>query len=195
MATRRSIDITAYLREWNQGNDAALDKLLPHVYNELRKLARSYLRKERADHTLQPTALVHEAFLKLIDQNSITWENRSHFFGICARIMRQVLVSYAVSHQATKRGGKAKKISIDDVTGLVQSREVDVISLNDALTSLEALDARQSQIVELRYFAGLSIEEAAEVLGISPATVKREWSTAKLWLRRQLSNPKAEKHE
>lgn len=180
-------DVTQLLVAWNQGDQAALDQLLPTVYDELRRLARSYLRRERPDHTLQATALVHEAYLRLIDQNQVTWQNRAHFFGIAAQMMRRILVNHALAKKAEKRGGLQHKLSLDEAVSFAQDREVDVVALDDALKTLESLDPQQSRIVELRFFAGLSIEEAAEVLGISPATVKRDWSTAKLWLRREIS--------
>ena len=180
-------DVTQLLVAWNQGNQTALEELLPVVYDELRKLARSYLRRERSDHTLQATALVHGAYLRLIDQNQVTWQNRAHFFGIAAQMMRRILVNHAVAKQTEKRGGEVEKLSLDDAISFAQEREVDLIALDDALKELERLDPQQSRVVELRFFAGLSIEETAEVLHISPATVKREWATAKLWLHRQIS--------
>ena len=178
--------ITDLLVEWSKGDQAALDQLLPLVYGELRRLARSYLRRERPDHTLQATALVHEAFLRLVDQHSVSWQNRAHFFGIASQMMRRILVNHALARRAAKRGGFAEKLSIDEAMGLEDRREVDLIELDDALKELETLDPRQTRIVELRFFGGLSVEETAEVLDLSPATVKREWSTAKLWLRRRL---------
>lgn len=180
-------DVTELLIAWNKGNQEALERLLPAVYDELRKLARSYLRRERPDHTLQATALVHEAYLRLIDQHSVTWQNRAHFFGIAAQMMRRILVNHAVAKQTDKRGGDAQKLSLDEALGLAEERELDLIALDDAMKTLAEFDPRQSRIVELRFFGGLSIEETAEVLGISPATVKREWNTAKMWLHRELS--------
>jgi RNA polymerase sigma factor (TIGR02999 family) len=182
-----SSDVTSLLVAWNQGDQAALEELLPVVYDELRKLARSYLRRERPDHTLQATALVHEAYLRLIDQNQVTWQNRAHFFGLAAQMMRRILVNHAVAKKTDKRGGQQEKLSLDEAVSFAAAREVDLIALDDALKELEQLDPQQSRVVELRFFAGLSIEETAEVLGISPATVKREWATAKLWLHRQIS--------
>jgi RNA polymerase sigma-70 factor (ECF subfamily) len=179
-------EITRYLLKWNQGDEAALQKLMPLVYDELKKLARSYLRKERSGHTLQTTALVHEAFLRLIDQDSVQWQNRAHFFGVAAQMMRRILTNYAVARSTDKRGGKAKHISLEDVTGLAEHRDLDVVSLDQALKELESLDSRQSKIVELRFFSGLSIEDTAEIMQLSPATVKREWSTARIWLRRRM---------
>jgi RNA polymerase sigma factor (TIGR02999 family) len=179
--------ITQLLVNWSEGDQAALDEILPLVYDELRRLARSYLRRERPDHTLQATALVHEAYIRLIDQHSVSWQNRAHFFGIASQMMRRILVNHALSRAAVKRGGLAQKLSLDEAVGLGDQPEVDLIALDRALNELEALDSRQSRIVELRYFGGLSIEETAEVLSLSPATVKREWSTARLWLRRQIA--------
>ncbi len=180
-------DVTQLLVAWNQGNPAALDQLLPVVYGELRRLARNYLRRERPDHTLQATALVHEAYLRLIDQNQVTWQNRAHFFGVAAQMMRRILVNHALAKKAEKRGGLQHKLSLDEAVSFAEQREVDLVALDDALKTLETIDPQQNRIVELRFFGGLSIEETAEVLGISPATVKREWRTAKLWLRREIS--------
>jgi RNA polymerase sigma factor (TIGR02999 family) len=179
--------ITQLLIAWNQGDQGARDELMPLVYDELRRLARGYLRRERPDHTLQPTALVNEAYLRLIDQSQVSWQNRAHFFGIAARLMRQVLINHAVARRAAKRGGEAERVSLGDVDHLAVEQEVDLIALNEALKNLERMDPQQGQIVELRYFSGLTIEEVAEVMGISPATVKREWTTARAWLRRALS--------
>jgi len=178
--------ITQRLVDWSNGDQAALDEVLPLVYDELRRLADSYLRRERPDHTLQPTALVHEAYLRLIGQKNLSWQNRAHFFGIAARVMRQILVNHALNRNADKRGGHLHKVSLDEAVNFFAERDVNLMALNRALDELEALDPRQSQIVELRFFGGLSIEEAAEVLGISPATVKRDWSIAKLWLHRAI---------
>jgi RNA polymerase sigma factor (TIGR02999 family) len=190
MSVPSQTEITRYLLAWNEGDQAALQKLMPVVYDELRKLARSYLRKERTGHTLQATALVHEAFLRLIDQNSVQWQNRAHFFGVAAQMMRRILTNYAIARGAEKRGGKSQHISLEDVTGLSEHRDLDVVSLDQALNDLEALDPRQSRIVEMRFFSGLSIEETAEVMQLSPATIKREWSTARLWLRRKMAEQK-----
>ncbi|MDQ6620170.1 MAG: sigma-70 family RNA polymerase sigma factor [Pseudomonadota bacterium] len=179
-------DVTRLLREAQSGNSGALEAILPIVYNELRRLARHYLRSERHDHTLQPTALVHEAYLRLIDQHSVDWENRAHFFAIAAQMMRRILVNHAEAHRAAKRGAGAERLTLsaaDDVT----ASGTDVVALDDALRQLEKLDARQAQIVELRYFGGLNIEEVASALALSPATIKREWATAKVWLKRELT--------
>ncbi|HWP54672.1 MAG TPA: sigma-70 family RNA polymerase sigma factor [Pyrinomonadaceae bacterium] len=178
--------ITQLLVEWSHGNQQALDRLTPLVYDELRQMARTYLRRERPDHTLQPTALVHEAYLRLIDQHSVSWQNRAHFFGIASQMMRRILVNHALARAAEKRGS-GERITLDEAIDLSKKGEVDLIALDEALQELERLDSQQTRIVELRFFGGLSIEETAEALGISPATVKRDWSTARLWLRRQLA--------
>jgi RNA polymerase sigma factor (TIGR02999 family) len=181
-----SRDATQKLLDWRIGRQEALDQLMPLVYDELHRLAERYLRRERPDHTLQPTALVHEAYLQLVDQANIRWENRAHFFGIAAHLMRQILVQHARSHQRLKRGGGERKLSLDDTVGLSNDRDVDVIALDDALTSLAAISPQQSQIVELRFFGGLTIEETAEVLGVSPMTVKNKWNLARAWLYSQI---------
>ena len=178
-------DVTALLRDWSGGDPRALERLMPLVYGELRKLAASYLRRERSDHTLQPTALVHEAYLRLVDQRGVDWHNRAHFFGIAARMMRRILVDHARRRQAAKRDGAAYRIS--GSRDLVEAeRDPDLLALNRALDGLEALDPRQARIIELRFFGGLTVEETAEVVGISTATVKREWQTARAWLAREL---------
>jgi RNA polymerase sigma factor (TIGR02999 family) len=179
--------ITQLLVEWSEGDQAALDQLMPLVYDELRRLARSYLRRERPDHTLQPTALVHEAYLRLIEQRSVNWQNRAHFFGIASQMMRRILVNHALARATAKRGGPATRLSLDEGSICSGQRDVELIALDEALKALERLDPRQTRIVELRFFGGLSIEETAEALSLSPATVKREWSTARLWLRRQIT--------
>jgi RNA polymerase sigma factor (TIGR02999 family) len=179
-------DITQILQEVSGGNREAPARLMPLVYDELRRLADHYLRRERPDHTLQPTALVHEAYLKLIDQTRVDWQNRAHFFGVAAQLMRRILVDHARRHQAEKRGGFQQRLSLDEAVDYSQTRDVDLVKLDDALTALAKFDARQSRIVELRFFGGLTIEETAEALGISPATVKVDWSMAKAWLRREI---------
>jgi len=180
-------EITARLLAWNDGDDKARDELMFLVYHELRRLARGYLRRERNGHTLQPTALIHEAFIRLIDQSRVTWKNRAHFYGISARLMRQILINHAEAHRAAKRGGSGTRVSLDQVDVIASKRGIDLLALGDALDDLKRLDPPQGRIVELRYFGGLEIDEVAEVLGISSATVKREWSTARAWLRRELS--------
>src|SRR6266516_550765 len=179
--------ITQLLVEWSEGDQGALDQLTPLVYDELRKMARTYLRRERSDHTLQATALVHEAYLRLIDQHSVSWQNRAHFFGIASQMMRRILVNHALAHAAAKRGGGAEKLSLDKTLNFSNQRDIDLIALDEALKELEHLDSQQTRIVELRFFGGLSIEETAAALRVSPATVKRDWRTARLWLRRQLT--------
>jgi len=180
-------DVTGLLVNWSNGDQQALDQLMPLVYGELRRLAQAYLRRERSDHTLQSTALVHEAFLRLVNQRNVQWKNRAHFFGIAAQLIRRILVDHARAHQAGKRGAGAFKLSLDEAIGVPDKQDLDLVALDDALQRLTGLDAQQGRIVELRFFAGLSIEETAEVLDISPATVKREWSTARAWLFRDLS--------
>jgi len=185
MSTAPSHDVTQLLARWTGGDPQALDTLLSLVYDELRRLARSYLQRERSDHTLQSTALVHEAYLRLVNQD-VSWQNRAHFFGIAAQMMRRVLVDHARSRNAAKRGEGVCRVTLnEDIMGAGQ-RDVDVIALDKALTDLAAFDPQQSRIVELRFFAGLSIDDAAEVLTISPATVKREWAMAKAWLHREM---------
>lgn len=181
-----SLIVTQLLRDWQAGDPSARDQLLEIVYEELRRQAARYLRRERPDHTLQPTALVHEAYLQLIDQNSINWENRAHFFGVAARLMRRILVDHARAHRAEKRGSGQEQLALDEAIGVPQTKDLNILALNDALDELERMDEQQSRIVELRYFGGLSIEETATVTGVSPATVKREWAMAKVWLQHQL---------
>jgi len=176
-------DVTMLLNAWGDGNQEALDELMPLVYQELRKLARAYLRAERPEHTLQPTALVNEAYLRLVDQKNVNWRSRGHFFGIAAQIMRRILVDHARKRQSEKRGGGEALIPFDDAKGgPAKAREL--VALDDALTDFAAIDPRSAKIVELRQFGGLSIDETADVLDISPATVKRDWTAAKAWLRR-----------
>lgn len=180
-------DVTSLLVAWSQGDQSACDQLLSIVYDELRRLARSYLRGERPNHTLQSRDLVHEAFLRLIDQEYVTWKNRAHFFGIAAQMMRRILINHAVAQRSAKRGGPAVKLTLDEAAHLAGQREIELIALDDALKDLEAIDPQQCRIVEFRFFSGLSIEETALILGISPATVSREWRIAKMWLRREIS--------
>lgn len=179
--------ITQLLIDWGKGDQAALERLMPLVYSELRRLASNYLRRERAEHTLQPTALVNEAYLKLVDQRNARWQNRAHFFGIAAQLMRRILVDHARQRQAVKRGGvDQQRLSITSAEAVVKQPEIDLLALNEALDELAQMDPQQSRIVELKFFGGLSIEETAEVLGISHATVERDWKLARAWLRRQL---------
>jgi RNA polymerase sigma-70 factor (ECF subfamily) len=182
-----SDQVTQLLIRWRGGDRQALDDLMPLVYEELRRLAQHYLQRERSDHTLQSTALVHEAYMRMLGQKLPDWQNRAHFFGVAARLMRQILVEHARGHQAVKRGGDACKVVLDEGALLPQKTDVDVILLDDALQDLAKLDEQQSRIVELRFFAGLSIGDTSEVLGISPATVSREWTTARIWLHREIS--------
>lgn len=179
--------ITQLLIDWGKGDQAALEKLMPLVYSELRRLASNYLRRERGEHTLQPTALVNEAYLKLVDQKNAKWQNRAHFFGVSAQLMRRILVDHARQHQAIKRGGADQhRVSITSAERVVKQSGVDLLALNEALDELSQMDPQQSRIVELKFFGGLSIEEIAEVLSIGHATVERDWKMARAWLRRQL---------
>jgi RNA polymerase sigma-70 factor (ECF subfamily) len=179
--------VTALLVEWQNGNQSALDRLMPLVYAELRLIAGRYLSRESQSHTLQSTALVHEAYLRLIDQNRVQWQNRAHFYGIAAQMMRRILVDHARQQHRLKRGGAAAMLSLDEAVAASEpAADVDLIALDEALTSLTTLDPRGARIVELRFFSGLTIEETAEVLGVSTGTVKREWSTARAWLYREL---------
>lgn len=186
MPETSSQPVTALLAQWKAGDEEALRALLPIVYNELRRLAHRYLQKERPGHTVQSTALVHEAYLRLVKQKEGKFQNRAHFFAICAQLMRQILVEYARSQHAAKRN-RAQKTTFDDALALVKGRSLDLVALDDALNALAKFDPQQSRVVELRFFGGLSIEDTARVLEISPATVKRDWSTAKAWLRHELS--------
>jgi len=186
-APTSSHQVTELLARWRDGDFGVLDSLVPLVYAELRKLARSYLRRERPDHTLQSAALVHEAYVRLAGKSSPDLENRTHFFGVAARLMREILVEHARSRAAAKRGDGLPRLALNEALSIPQQRNVDVILLDDALRRLAALDERQCRIVELRFFAGLSIEETSEALEISAATVSREWTTARLWLRREIA--------
>jgi RNA polymerase sigma factor (TIGR02999 family) len=182
--------ITQLLQRWSVGRQDALDQLLPVIYSELRRLAASYLRRERRDHTLQPSALVHEAFLKLVDQHDVRWQNRAHFFGIAAQMMRRILVDHARAHGAHKRGAGERPLSLEEASIAAPVVDVDVVALDEALTRLATVDPQQSRVVELRFFGGLSIQETAEVLHISPATIGREWKVAKAWLYAELGRTK-----
>jgi RNA polymerase sigma factor (TIGR02999 family) len=180
-------NVTKLLLQWGKGDQAALEALVPLVYEELRRLARYYLRQEKQNHTLSSTALVHEAYLKLVNQKDVQWQNRAHFFGVASQMMRRILVDHARNRAYAKRGGGALTLALDDVVGTPQRREIDLVALDDALDSLAKLDERQSRMVELRFFGGLSIEETSEVLGVSTPTVKREWASARAWLFREIS--------
>ena len=180
--------VSQLLIAWGKGDRAALDELMPLVYEELRRLAHQLISRERPGHTLQTSALVNEAYLRLIDQKSIHWQDRAHFFGIAARLMRQVLVDYARKRCYAKRGGDARRVPLDEAMVVSRERAADVVALDDALKSLAEMDPRQSQIVELRFFGGLSIEETAEVLAVSQGTVMRDWTLAKAWLHRAVTS-------
>ena len=186
MQQKASTEITQRLQEWRDGDRKALDSLLPLVYKELRRLAHFQLRNERPDHTLQSSALVHEAYLRLVGMNAPLWESRTHFFAIAAQLMRQILVDYARRHRATKRGGSVCKVSLEDAL-VGRQTDVDIIALDDALQALARIDARQGRVVELRFFAGLSLAEISEAMEIAPATVQRDWTTARAWLHREMS--------
>jgi RNA polymerase sigma factor (TIGR02999 family) len=179
--------VTQLLVKWSNGDQSAADSLMPLVYAELRRLAGSYLRRERSDHTLQSTALVHEAYMRLVDQRAVQWKSRAHFYGIAAQMIRRILVDYARAQDAGKRGAGAIKLAIEDAPALSVPQDLDLLRLDEALKGLAALDERQSRVVELRFFTGLSVEETAEVLQISTATVKREWSSARAWLFREMN--------
>ena len=179
--------ITGLLLRWREGDRAALDQLMPLIYDELRRLARYYLRRERSANTLQSTVLVHEAYLRLVGENPPEWQNRAHFFGIAARLMREILMEHARRLKAAKRGGGACRLSLDEAIAFPNHPDWDLLELDRALSELAGFDEQQSRIVELRFFSGLTIEDTSEVLGISPATVKREWITARAWLYRSMT--------
>ena len=181
-------EITQMLIELTDGNQEVVNQILPHIYDELKRLASSYLRRERVDHTLQPTALVHEAYMKLIDQKRVQWQNRAHFFGIAAQVMRRILMDNARKHKADKRGGEAEKLPIEEEILVVShEKSAELIALDDALQTLAEIDEQKAKIVELRYFGGLSIEETAEVMGVSVPTINRQWRMAKAWLYSQIA--------
>ena len=183
----RANDVTGLLLSWRQGDAGALDRLVPLVYDELRRVARRHLRRERPGHSLQATALVHEVYLRLVDVDRMTLKSRTHFFAVAARLMRQILVDHARRKGAGKRGGGVTMMSLDEVSPAAQTSNVDVLALDQALDTLSSFDLQQCRVVELRFFAGLNIDEAAEALGISTATVEREWAMAKAWLYQRLS--------
>jgi RNA polymerase sigma factor (TIGR02999 family) len=180
-------EVTSLLLAWSNGDRAALDKLIPLVHDELHRLAHHYMRQERAGHTLQTTALANEAYVRLIDQRSVRWEGRAHFLAIAAQLMRRILVDYARSRCYAKRGGEARQVSFDESAIVSPQRGSELVAVDDALTELAARDSRKSQIVELRFFGGLNIEETAEVMGVSASTVQREWRRAKAWLYEAIS--------
>jgi RNA polymerase sigma factor (TIGR02999 family) len=180
-------EVTQLLVSWSEGDNAALDQLIPLVEAELRRLARHYMARENPGHTLQTSALINEAYIRLIDQQNMPWQNRAHFFGVAAQVMRHILIDHARSHCYAKRGGGARRVTLDEVADLTDQRAEELLALDDALNNLAALDRRKSQIIELRFFGGLTIEETAEAMKISPITVTREWRSAKAWLRREMS--------
>ncbi len=184
--------VTQLLTAWSDGDQAARDKLMPLVYEELHRLAHRYMKRESPGHTLQTSALVNEAFVRLVDQKNVRWQNRAHFFGIAAQMMRRILVDYARSRNYAKRGGGAAQVTLDEALIVSDERSAEVVSVHEALERLAAFDARKSQIVELRFFGGLSIDETADVLGVSPGTVMRDWTLAKAWLRREMMTDGAE---
>jgi RNA polymerase sigma factor (TIGR02999 family) len=188
MTAAPTSEITGLLVDWSNGDQTALEKLLPLVEQELRRLAHSYMRRENPDHTLQTTALVNEAYLKLIDQKKTRWQNRAHFFGIAAQIMRRILLNYARDQHREKRGGKAVQVSLSEASVVCLEKPEELIALDEALERLAAVDERKGRVVELRYFGGLEIEEIAEVLKVAPITVMRDWKFAKAWLFREMGN-------
>jgi RNA polymerase sigma-70 factor (ECF subfamily) len=192
VATPSPKEVTQLLVDWSNGNKAALDQLMPLVYQELRRLASRYLRKERCDHTLQSTALVNEAYVRLADYSNLRWQDRAQFFVLASQLMRRILIDHARSHRYAKRWGGARKVSLDEAAVLSEERAADLVALDDALTSLAAVDPRKSQVVELRFFGGLNIEETAEVMKVSSMTVQREWRWAKAYLYREISKSESD---
>ena len=186
-----SIEVTGLLEAWSHGDQAALDKLIPLVYDELRQLAHRYMKRERAGHTLQTTALVNEAYARLVDQRNVQWQNRAHFFAVAAQVMRHILIDHARNQTRAKRGGDAQHISLDDAQTMSAERAAELLALDEALKKLAEIDERRSRVVELRYFGGLSIDETAEVLKIKPITVSRDWRWARAWLFRALQSETA----
>ena len=179
-------EVTQVLRELSDGHESAPERLMPLVYDELRKLAAGYLKSERTDHTLQATALVHEAYIRLVDWKNVSWQNRAHFFALAAQVMRRILVDHARARNAGKRGGAMTKLALEEAVSFPRQTEIDLLSLDESLKALAEFDPAQSRIVELRFFGGLTIEETAEIMGVAPATVKREWAMAKAWLHQRL---------
>jgi RNA polymerase sigma factor (TIGR02999 family) len=188
MTSQHPKDVTQLLLAWNGGDRAALDRLIPLVYEELRRAARRYMRRERTGHTLQTTALVNEVYMRLIDAENVRWQDRAHFFAISAQLMRRVLVDSARRRQQLKRGGALQQVTLDEALMIASDRDLDLVALDEALNALASLDQRQSQVVEMRFFGGLTEDEIAEVLGVSPRTVRNDWTVAKAWLLRELSN-------
>ena len=187
---RSSLQVTELLMAWGEGDRSAFDRLVPLVHEELRRLARRQMGRERRGHTLQTTALVNEAYLRLIDVSRVRWQDRAHFFAMSASLMRRILVEHARSRQSLKRGGDLQKVSLEEAIGVSGERGVDLIALDDALQTLAAVNARKSQVVEMRFFGGLTVEETAEALGVSPRTVMNDWTLAKVWLLRELDRDK-----
>lgn len=186
MTTGSADNLTGLLIEWGQGNKAALDKLTPLVYEEIRRIAHRYMQSEREGHTLQTTALVNEAYLRLADQQKIEWQNRAHFFAVTAKVMRHILIDHARRRHYAKRGGEAHQVALEEGVSMSQPRAAELVALDEALNELARLDPRKSQVVELRYFGGLSLEETAKVLEVAPITVRRDWRAAKAWLYRRM---------
>jgi RNA polymerase sigma factor (TIGR02999 family) len=189
-----SARVTELLQAWNEGDQAALPQLVPFVYSELRRLARGYMHRERADHTLQATALVNEVYLRLVDVTRMRWQNRTHFFAVCARLMRRILVDHARSRRYLKRGGGARRTSLDEALVVTSEPNPDLIALDEALDDLGTIDSRKSRVVELRFFGGLTVEETAAVLEVSPDTVMRDWKLAKVWLLREIEGDTRRAH-
>ncbi|MGD1097420.1 MAG: sigma-70 family RNA polymerase sigma factor [Bryobacteraceae bacterium] len=187
MSSTTSVKVTQLLKAWGAGDAGALDKLVPAVHDELRRMARNYMRRERQGHTLQATALVNEAYLRLVDIAEMNWQDRAHFFAVSAQMMRRILVNAAHARHAEKRGGAVPRVNLDDVPMMSDGKAGELVALDDALQELAKFDPRQAQVIELRYFGGLSVEETAEVLKISPRSVKRDWKLAKAWLMRELA--------
>jgi RNA polymerase sigma factor (TIGR02999 family) len=196
MAAHSPQDVTQLLKAWSNGEQEALEQLIPLVYHELHRLAHRYMGRERDAHTLQSTALVHEAYERLIHLKDMSWQNRAHFFGVSAQVMRRILVDYARARRYRKRGGEWRQVPLNEAVALFRDRQTDIVALDDALRSLEGIDPRKSRVVEMRFFGGLSIKEVAEVLGVSQETVLRDWRLAKVWLLRELSQtgPDEERH-
>lgn len=187
MASPSPQNVTQLLKAWSNGEQAALDQLIPLVYSELHRLAHRYMERERSTHTLQSTALVHEAYERLIHLKDVSWQNRAHFFAVSAQMMRRILVDYARSRRYSKRGGEWRHVPLNEAVAVFRDRRTDIVALDDALRTLAGIDPRKSRVVEMRFFGGLSIEETAEVLHVSPETVLRDWRLAKVWLLRELS--------
>jgi RNA polymerase sigma-70 factor, ECF subfamily len=190
MAETSAHDVTELLQAWSEGEQGAVDKLMPLVYRELHRLAQRYMAQERPGHTLQPTALVNEAYLRLVDVGKVSFQNRAHFFGVSAQLMRRILVEFARRHGSLKRGGEVQRVSLEESLVVYGERGADLVRLDDALRTLATIDARRSRVVELRFFGGLTVEETAEVLKVSPETVMHDWKLAKVWLLREMSGEK-----